>query len=84
MYNCIYKQEMGVLRMKKYNEILKEIREDNDYTQQEVADILGTTRSYYGQYERGVRPLPIEHLITLCYFYKVSADYILGIPKNFN
>ncbi len=66
--------------MKKYSEILKELREDNDLTQQQVADILNTTRSYYGQYERGVRPLPLEHLVTLCNYYKVSADYILGLP----
>ena len=48
----------------------------------QIADILNTTRSYYGQYERGTRPFPIEHLITLCNFYKVSADYILGLPEN--
>ncbi|HAY97257.1 MAG TPA: transcriptional regulator [Ruminococcaceae bacterium] len=68
--------------MKKYNERLKELREDRDVTQQYVADLLKTTRSYYGQYERGVRPLPMEHLITLCKFYGVSADYILGLPEN--
>lgn len=39
--------------MKKYNERLKELREDRDVTQQYVADLLKTTRSYYGQYERG-------------------------------
>ncbi|HAL20120.1 MAG TPA: transcriptional regulator [Ruminococcaceae bacterium] len=68
--------------MKKYNERLKELREDRDVTQQYVADLLKTTRSYYGQYERGVRPLPMDHLITLCNFYGVSADYILGLPEN--
>lgn len=68
--------------MKKYNERLKELREDRDVTQQYVADLLKTTRSYYGQYERGVRPLPMEHLITLCKFYGVSADYILGLPDD--
>ena len=44
---------MSVKNMKKYNELLKELREDNDLTQQQIADILNTTRSYYGQYERG-------------------------------
>lgn len=68
---------------KMYNEILKELREDNDLTQQNVADILKTERSYYGKYERGIRPLTIEHLITLCNFYKVSADYILGISYEY-
>lgn len=70
--------------MKKYSEILKELREDRDLTQQNLADILKTERSYYGKYERGIRPLPIEHLITLCKFYNVSADYILGLPEGLN
>ena len=69
--------------MKKYNEILKDLREDNDLTQEDVAKVLNTARSYYGHYERGRRPLPIEHLITLCNFYKVSADYILGLSYDY-
>lgn len=73
-----------MLIVKKYYEILKELREDHDLSQQKVADILKTERSYYGKYERGVRPLPIEHLITLCNYYKVSADYILGISYDYD
>lgn len=65
-----------------YAQKFRDIREDKDLTQLEVAKILNTTQSYYGQYERGVRPLPIEHLKTLCLFYGVSADYILGLPKG--
>lgn len=64
--------------MKKYTEILKDLREDNDLLQKDVAKILNLDKSYYGKYERGVIPLPIEHLITLCKFYNISADYILG------
>lgn len=67
---------------KLYNEILKELREDKDLKQEHIAEMLKTSRSYYGQYERGLRPLPIEHLKTLCIFYGVSADYILGLPKG--
>ncbi len=70
--------------MKKYYEILKELREDNDLSQQKVADLLKTERSYYGKYERGIRPLPIEHLVSLCNYYKVSADYILGISYDYD
>ena len=70
--------------MKKYYEILKELREDHDLKQENVAQVLNTTRSYYGQYERGLFPLPIEHLITLCDYYKVSADYILGISYDYD
>lgn len=65
-----------------YAQKIKELREDRDLMQKDIADKLNTTRSYYGQYERGLRPLPIEHLITLCNFYSVSADYILGLPKG--
>lgn len=68
--------------MMKYYQILKELREDRDLKQSDIAELLNTTRSYYGQYERGLRPLPIEHLKTLCKFYGVSADYILGLPEG--
>ncbi len=63
-----------------YFEILRELREDNDYLQKQIAEEIHTSRSYYGQYERGLRPLPIDCLKKLCLFYNVSADYILGLP----
>ena len=68
--------------MKNYYEILKDLREDKDLKQEDIAKLLGTSRSYYGQYERGVRPLPLEHLKTLCIFYGVTSDYVLGLPKG--
>ncbi|MBQ8648962.1 MAG: helix-turn-helix transcriptional regulator, partial [Clostridia bacterium] len=55
-----------------------------DLYQKDIAEILGTTQSYYAQYENGHRPLPIGHLIKLCVFYGVSSDYILGLPKGLN
>lgn len=61
-----------------YAQRIKELREDNDKKQREIADILQTTQSYYAQYENEHRPLPIEHLITLCRYYNVSPEYILG------
>ncbi len=63
-----------------YAQRLKELREDNDLFQKDIAKILNTSQSYYAQYENGKRPLPIEHLIKLCIFYNISADYILNIP----
>lgn len=72
------KAKMG----KPYNEILKELRTDKDMTQAEVAKILKTEQSYYSKYEAGKHPLPIDHLRTLCLLYKVSADYILGLPHG--
>lgn len=68
--------------MKNYNEILKELREDKDLFQKEIANILKTTQQYYSEYENGKRPLPIDHLKTLALFYNVSADYILGLPEK--
>lgn len=66
----------------KYNENIRALREDAGLKQSDIAKLLKTTQSYYSEYERGQRPLPIEHLITLCNYYKVSADYILGLPKG--
>lgn len=65
-----------------YAQNIKNLREDNDLFQKDIAELLGTTQSYYAQYENGKRPLPIEHLIKLCKFYNVSADYILGFTNN--
>lgn len=61
-----------------YMERLRALREDNDLTQTQVADFLGTSQTMYARYERGANELPIRHLIALCEFYNVSADYLLG------
>nr|DAU35610.1 MAG TPA: helix-turn-helix domain protein [Inoviridae sp.] len=61
---------------------LREIRTDRDKSQAEIANVLGTTQQYYGQYELEKRKIPVEHLATLCNYYGVSADYILGLPKG--
>lgn len=60
-----------------YQQRIRDLREDHDKTQAEIAVVLKTDQSYYSKYEKGIRPLPIEHLITLCRYYNVSADYIL-------
>lgn len=65
-----------------YQQKLKELRTENGKNQTDIANILQTTQQYYGKYELGLRPLPIEHLKTLCLLYGVSADYILGLPKD--
>ncbi len=69
---------------KTYVDIMRELREDNDKTQQELADYLGTSQTMYARYERGANELPIRHLIKLCKFYHVSADYLLGLSKHRN
>ena len=62
-----------------YKKRLRDLREDSDKTQQEIAEILGTSQTMYARYERGANELPIRHLIALCKYYNVSADYILGL-----
>lgn len=65
-----------------YNEILKNLRIDHDKSQADIAKLLHTTQTYYSKYELGKHPLPIEHLITLCRYYNVSSDYVLGLPQG--
>lgn len=61
-----------------YLQRLKDLREDSDLQQSDIAKILNTTQPQYSRYETGERELPIRHLVTLADFYGVSADYILG------
>ncbi len=68
--------------MKPYAQILRELREDHDLTQAEVAKVLGTTQQVYSRYENGMNELPLRHLRTLCQFYHVSADYVLGLSPE--
>ncbi len=57
---------------------LRDIREDNDLNQQQVADILNITRQQYQLYESGKREMPMHHFITLADHYGVSLDYLAG------
>lgn len=68
----------------KYIKIMRDLREDSDKTQQEIADFLGTSQTMYARYERGANELPIHHLLKLCDFYGVSADYFLGRSADKN
>ena len=61
-----------------YQRRLRDLREDLDKTQQQIADILGTSQTMYARYERGANELPIRHLVALCRFYNISADFVLG------
>lgn len=65
-----------------YTKRIRDLREDHDLTQQQLADILGTSQTMYARYERGANELPIHHLLALCDLYAVSADYILGRTDN--
>ena len=61
-----------------YQRRLRDLREDHDKTQQDIADILGTSQTMYARYERGANELPLRHLLKLADYYGVSADYLLG------
>ncbi len=62
----------------KISRILKELRKENEYSQQDVADFLNISRSTYGKYETGDREPSLEMLCKLADFYKVTTDYLLG------
>ena len=57
---------------------LRDLREDSDLIQRQVAEILGIDQRVYSTYETGKRDLPLQHLITLADFYHVTTDYLLG------
>lgn len=57
---------------------LKDLREDKDLTQNDIAKLLNTTQQQYSKYEIGIRLIPIDKLNKLADFYKTSTDYILG------
>ena len=63
-------------------EKIRGLREDNDLTQKQVAEVLGTSQTMYARYERGANEIPLHHFITLCRFYNVSADYLLGTTPS--
>lgn len=68
--------------MKNYADIIRELRQDHDLDQKDVAKILGTTQQVYSRYEKGINEIPVRHIITLCKYYSVSADYILGLKRK--
>lgn len=65
-----------------YFERIRALREDADKTQNEIAAMLGIRQNYYSAQERGKKPFQIKQIQALCSYYHVSADYILGLPKN--
>lgn len=81
-YNEPVKINKGETRMRIYPTRIKNMRIDNNKTQAEIAEILGTSKNQVGKYERGEQDMNINHLVSLCSYYHVSADYILGLPEG--
>lgn len=65
-----------------YFQRLRDLREDKDMNQSQIAVLLKTSQTVYSRYERGFQTIPVEHLLTLAEFYNVSTDYILGRTNN--
>lgn len=61
---------------------IRNIREDKDLTQQQVADGIGVKREQYRRYESGENEMKVSHIINLCKFYNLSADYIIGLTDT--
>ena len=70
--------------MDNYYPRLRDLREDNDMSQQQIADYLGMKQPQYNRYERGLRDIPTDVLIKLAKLYSTSTDYILGLTDNSN
>lgn len=61
---------------------LRDLREDHDLKQSDVAAVLGIAQTVYSRYERGFQTIPLEHLIRLADYYRVSCDYLLGLTDR--
>lgn len=61
---------------------LRDLREDNDILQKDVAKLLGISQQYYSEYEIGKKQIPINYLIELAKYYHTSIDYIVGLSDE--
>lgn len=68
--------------MQTYQRKLRQLREDHDKTQKEIAAYLGIEQTVYSRYETGKNDMKPFQIIALCEYYQVSADYVLGLPKG--
>lgn len=73
--------KVGVI-MDNYYPRLKDLREDHDLSQQDVADYLQMKQPQYSRYERGLRDVPTDILIRLAHLYNTSTDYLLGLTDH--
>lgn len=61
---------------------LRKIRTERGYSQYDIADVLDTTQQVYSRYENGLNEIPVRHVITLCKFYGISSDWLLGLTEE--
>ena len=65
-----------------YFKRIENLRIDNDYTQQQIAEYLGYQREVYRRYEKGTRQIPVDYLILLAQLYNVSVDYLVDLTPQ--
>ena len=78
---CLYEQMKEGEFMYHYQR-LRDLREDAELKQRQVAELLNITVQQYSLYERGEREIPFHHVITLAEYYHVSIDYIAGVTNQ--
>lgn len=61
---------------------IRDMREDHDYTQKQIAEYLMCDQSLYSKYERGERVVPLEIMVKLAKFYQTSIDYLAGLTDD--
>ena len=67
--------------MANYVDRISELREDHDYKQKEIADVINVAQTIYSDYERGIVRIPVEYLIRLAEFYNVDMNYLCGVSN---
>lgn len=65
-----------------YFQRIRDMREDSDLSQKQIADYLGIAQTVYSRYERGYQTIPLEHLIALADYYHVSLDFLTGRTRK--
>ena len=61
---------------------LKKIRKERRYSQEDIAEVLQMTQQQYSRYEVGTHEIPVRHVVTLCKFYGISSDWLLGLKDE--
>lgn len=76
-YVLDYSENGDVMRMR-----IRDLREDHDLTQKQIAEYLLCDQSLYSKYEREERPLPLDLAVKLAAYYHTSVDYLVGLTDN--
>lgn len=76
----MYDKIVSVIKM--YYKRIRELREDNDILQKDVAKLLNTTQQHYSRIEKGTTEITADRIIALAKFYNVTSDYILGLSDE--